>query len=267
MRHFVTVRRRLIPVGTVAVLIMILAGFGLRAATSDEGRAPRHATMGALHRDAGRVAAALRVSTSGGMLADSGESSARREELLRRVAAAGAGTYLGPMLAQVDSAIRRWPDERARRPLRVAVANGAGVAGHRAEFVASVSRAVARWNDVALPVRLDYRGADTSRADIVVRWATALDSGRTGKADVTWDQRQHIRRARVTLATHTPDGRTLTPAEMSALALHELGHALGLAHSGEAKDALYPMTRAAELTPRDRATARLLYELPAGSLR
>lgn len=266
MRHFLAASR-LVPAGVSAVLATVLVGFGLRAATTGAGREPRQSTMGAVHRDAGRVAAALRTSTLGGALDDSSERDARRDEVLRRVDMAGASTYMPAMLAQVDSAIRRWPDDRVRRPLRIALANGPAVKGFRAEYVTSVSWSVNRWNDVRLPVQLEFRGGDTTRADIVVHWTTLLDSGRTGKADITWDQRQHIRRARVTLATHTPDGRSLTATEMTALALHEIGHALGLAHSGEAKDALYPMTRAADLTLRDRATARLLYELPAGSLR
>ena len=258
---------RLIPGGIGAVLAALAAGLVLRAATSDTGRASRRSTMGAL--DARRAdKPGLRVATlSGKLFSDSLEKSTRKGDVLRRIEAAAGSTYLASMLPQVDSAIRRWPDERVRRPLRVAILPAARVDDYRDEFAWAVSWSVTRWNGAVLPVMLDFRGRDTTRADIVVSWAPALDSGRTGKADVTWDQRQHIRRAAITLATHAPDGRMLTPAEMTALALHELGHAIGLAHSSEAKDALYPMTRAADLTARDRATARLLYDLPAGSLR
>lgn len=258
---------RLIPVGIGAVLATLAAGFVLRAATPDAGRASRRSTMGALDAHRGDRLG-LRVTTSSGKLfTDSLEKSARKSDVLRRIDAAAGSTYLAAMLPQVDSAIRRWPDDRVRRPLRVAILPAAPVDGYRDEFASAVSWSVTRWNGAVLPVMLDFRGRDTTRADIVVSWAPALDSGRTGTADVTWDQRQHIRRAAIALATHAPDGRMLTPAEMTALALHELGHAIGLAHSSEAKDALYPMTRAADLTARDRATARLLYDLPAGSLR
>jgi hypothetical protein len=260
----------LIPAGIGMLLVALTAGVVLRVATADEGRASRRATMsGALARDAKRArGAGFRVTAASARLApDSGEKNTRRGELLRRIDSLAATTYLAAMLPQVDSAIRRWSDDRIRRPLRVALASGAGVPGYRPEYATAVAWSLARWNGAQLPVQFEFRGLDTARADIVVGWATSLDSGRTGKADVTWDQRQYIRRAAVTLATHAPDGRLLTAPEMTALALHELGHALGLAHSGETKDALYPMTRAADLTARDRATARLLYDLPPGSLR
>jgi len=71
----------------------------------------------------------------------------------------------------------------------------------------------------------------------------------------------------VTLATHLPDGRPVSPSQMVALALHELGHALGLGHSPVKTDAMYPETSATDLTQRDRRTAMLLYDLPPGSLK
>jgi predicted Zn-dependent protease len=191
----------------------------------------------------------------------------RRAVVRRRLEIEGASTYLPDMLPETDSAVRRWPDQLvAGRALRVAVLRGGGVASFREEFAANVSWAVNRWNSANLPVRLET-GADSSTADIVVTWVRRLDGNRTGRTDVTWDTRGHIRRAEVFLATHTPDGQPLDTRQMTALALHELGHALGLGHSPSRDDALYPITRALELSDRDRRTARLLYDLPPGSLR
>ena len=69
------------------------------------------------------------------------------------------------------------------------------------------------------------------------------------------------------LATHAPHGEPLPQRVMVTLALHELGHALGLGHSSDRADALFPTSAATELTPRDRRTATLLYDLPTGSLK
>jgi hypothetical protein len=190
---------------------------------------------------------------------------ARRRQVLERIVAESSTTYLGRLLPESDSIVRRWPDSYSRRPLRVAVLRAPAVPNFREEFAGNLTWAVARWNGAMLPVRLET-GADSATADITVTWVERLDGNRTGRADLTWDSRGHIRHAAVYLATHTPEGQPLDIRQMTALALHELGHALGLGHSPVAGDALHPVTRAIELTERDRRTARLLYSLPTGSV-
>lgn len=265
MRHSQFKPGRLVPV-LVAMAILTTAADVLVRAGPQVTRLS-HAVLAAFPaRRTGFAPGDSLTTTTHGGTTGSRRRDDRRASVLRRLTEAGQGTYLPAMLAQVDSAIRRWPDDRFQRPLRVGFTR-ADVPGFRDDFAGALALAVARWNAVALPLQLDFRGADTSRADVTVAWVKTLDSGRTGKADVTWDQRQQIRRVAVALATHTPDGRALTVPEMTALSLHELGHAVGLAHSADPSDALYPMTRATELSARDRATARLLYELPTGSLR
>jgi len=192
--------------------------------------------------------------------------SAARLLALGRIETEGAGTYLPAMLAENDSVLHRWPDDRARRPLRVAVIRDFTVPGFREVFVANMAWAIGRWNGVGLPVWLE-QGTDSTDADIVVTWVERLDSNRTGRTDLTWQRRGPIVKVHVVLATHLPDGRAVEPGQMVAIALHEMGHALGLGHSPAKSDALYPETAATDLTSRDRATATLLYSIPPGSLR
>jgi len=190
---------------------------------------------------------------------------ASRAAALLRIRREGADTYLPEMLTAGDSSLHRWGDDREGRPILVAVLNE-DVPGFREVFLRNLGWAVTRWNAVGLPIYLE-QVPDTAGADIVVTWAERLDSSRAGRADVSWGRGGRLAHVLITLATHTPDGRQVLPSQMIALALHELGHALGLGHSTVAADALYPETSAEDLTPRDKRTAMLLYSLPSGSLK
>lgn len=192
------------------------------------------------------------------------DRAARREWVRQRIRDSAARTYLPETLDQTDSMLRRWPDDRIDRPLRVAIMRQE-VRGFREDFVANVAWAVGRWNGV-LPVGL-VTGGDSASADVVVTWVAGLDSNRTGRTDLTWDRRGNLHQATLVLATHTPEGQLLDERRMSALALHEIGHALGLGHSASREDALYPIAISGDLSERDRRTARLLYDLPPGSIR
>ena len=54
---------------------------------------------------------------------------------------------------------------------------------------------------------------------------------------------------------------------MHAMALHEVGHLLGLDHTADETSIMTPKVRVRDLSNADRATIRLLYTLPAGSIR
>ncbi len=59
----------------------------------------------------------------------------------------------------------------------------------------------------------------------------------------------------------------LTPDEFHAIALHEVGHLLGLDHTSDTLAVMAPRVRSLSLTPQDVATMRLIYELPPGTVK
>jgi hypothetical protein len=175
--------------------------------------------------------------------------------------------YLGEVLRQRGNVVERWPD-RTRNPIRVWVqpTPAKRLAGWNPAFPASVRSAFQEWDRVGLPVHFAF-GSDSARADVHVRWLSRFSTDESGRT-VWWsNSRSLITEAEITLATHASDGGPQDPKSLRAVALHEIGHLLGLDHSGDAANVMAPWVQVADLSTADRTTARLLYELPPGRVR
>ncbi len=188
-----------------------------------------------------------------------------RSETRRRIRASAGLTYLNEVVAATgDSMLHRW-DDRLRRPVRVYLATGTA-ANFQPQFLGAVGAAFQRWQEAGVPVRWDL-AADSAAAEVRFKWKVQFEEERTGQTDLTWDQDGHLQTAIVTLATFDPKGHPLGTDEVRVIALHEIGHLIGLDHSSDTTDIMYPVTKVRDLSPRDIQTAMLLYDLAPGSIR
>ncbi len=187
-----------------------------------------------------------------------------RASIREQLTLEGHNSYLDSLLLASDSMLRRWP-EAPDVPLTVSIAHP-GWDSRGVDLTNDVQRALDVWSGLGLGFRFSVRD-DTTGVDILFTWVEGLEKNRTGETNLSWDRSGSVRRARVLLALRGPDGEFLTEAERRTVALHEIGHALGLPHSGDTGDVMYPASRQGALSPRDRETLRLLYSLPLGSIK
>ncbi len=185
---------------------------------------------------------------------------AARRQLTRE----GRSTYLDSLILTTDSLVRRWPD-RNGTPLKVCLVIG-GPSDYRPRMAEFIREALYRWENTGMGVRFGP-SSDTTDADIVVRWIDHFEFDRAGQTDLTWDQTGRVRRASISLAVRTNTGFAMPDDALLSVAVHETGHALGLPHSADSADVMFPATRTGTLSERDRRTAQLLYQLPTGPLR
>jgi hypothetical protein len=184
-------------------------------------------------------------------------------ELLRE---GSPGTYLPEILSQQRNNLLRWPD---RSPtMRVWIQRDPAVPNWDRQYAVVAERAFAEWQEAGFPLRFDMV-LDESSSEIQIKWVEKFrpeDSLQVGVARKVRDQHGWLVAAEISIATHGTDGGPLTPALIAGVARHEIGHALGLGHSGSTADVMYPESHTTVISAADRKTLRLLYMLPPGRM-
>jgi hypothetical protein len=186
-------------------------------------------------------------------------------EAFRRLHEGAPGTYIGDILADHDSALARWHDRRAR-PLVVWVQPEPAVWDFDPGYVTEVRSAFREWEATRIPVRFAFTG-DSARADVHVTWTERFNEPISGKTIWSRDDEWWIVDADIVLAVHHASGELLDASAVHAIALHEVGHLIGLDHTSDVSTIMTPRVRVRALTEADRATAQLLYTLPPGPVR
>lgn len=221
--------------------------------------------LGAARRDIGTLRPDTdQVTSASGSVLLGSRAGAARAAIRRTLRRRAVGTYIGEILAERDSSLARWPDRD--EPLRVWVQPGSPVADWEGSYVDSVRAAFADWNAVGLPVHFAFV-ADSANAEVHVTWIDHFDEPISGRTKWARDDDWWITDGDIVLAVHHHHGAVLEDDAMKAIALHEIGHLIGLDHTESSENIMAARVRVRSLSAADVATARLLYTLPPGAVR
>jgi hypothetical protein len=190
--------------------------------------------------------------------------SSQHEHVRQRIADASPSTYLGEVLSAHDSSLARWPDRRTD-PVRVWIQPVTRVRHWSPAFVRFVREAFVAWEASGVPLAFTFV-LDSASADVRVTWVDRFAEPISGKTLWTHDAHWWILDGAIMLAVHHRGGDPLDSAAVRAIALHEVGHLVGLDHTADSTSIMAPRVRVKHISAADRATAQLLYALPPGRI-
>lgn len=181
---------------------------------------------------------------------------------MKRAAGAAPAIAAQSTLDVATHTPRRWsPDQYDE--VNVWIAPGDGVPLWRDVNRMMVRDAFHGWMAAGAPVRFVFV-PDSSRADVRVLWSDSLTDGRAGQVTRWADSDGWLRSAVIEMSTRNLVGAAQDSMTMRSVALHEVGHLLGLEHSSDEHDIMAPWVIVHRLSASDRRRMLSLYAVGSG---
>ncbi|MFI5310524.1 MAG: matrixin family metalloprotease [Gemmatimonadales bacterium] len=185
-------------------------------------------------------------------------------DIRARLVSARGVTYIDDVLAQRDNNIARWVDRR-ENPITVWIQPKPRLRDFWPEFRDRARDAFYTWASAGVPVKFLFVD-DSTEAEVRVRWVDRFGDAAAGKTYWARDQNWWIVEADIELATHRVSGEAFDAIMIRTIAIHEVGHLIGLDHSSNPDDIMSPRVHVMGLSAADLRTAALIYKLPPGSV-
>ena len=133
------------------------------------------------------------------------------------------------------------------------------------QYPRQIRDAFRAWDAAGLPVRFAFTD-DSVGAEVKLRWVDHFNDAAAGRTYWSRDQHWWIFGADIDIALHATSGARYDELAVRTIALHEVGHLLGLDHTTDETSVMFPRVRVTTLAPADLATVVLLYRLPPGAV-
>ncbi len=185
-------------------------------------------------------------------------------DIRQKLADAKGVTYIDAILAERGGNIARWIDRRDT-PVTVWVQPKAAsnIRDFWPDFRNRVRDAFYTWAAAGVPLRFLFVD-DSSAAEVRVRWVDRFSDQAAGKTYWGRDKNWWIVDADIELAVHRSTGEAFDGQAIRTIALHEVGHLIGLDHSPNTEDVMSARVHVSGLSAADLRTASLVYKLPPG---
>ncbi len=172
-----------------------------------------------------------------------------------------ADVYLVPVESPSGGVLPRWRTGKDGSPRTVTIFFEAPDDPVRfgTGFRWAVNQALAQWTSIPGVALRFQEAAGRGTAQVIVKWVTQMSTEHSGLTAWETDQNGWIASAVVTLTLLRRDGQPVDRHLARRIALHEVGHLIGLGHSEDAGDMMFPTSEQSRLSSRDRSTAKLLY--------